>query len=406
MLQSPLSAQNSRSNPNAFLNNHIYNYTIIDDSLDIDPVSQLPTHDYKNNRELIWKFMHKNISKVAMANGFETAHPSAINMLTEIAGDYLSNLIKTLKLHHETNSLNRGTNVEMLQTTLLENGINRPDDLFSYVESEFGKKTKKLQDIKQKLESFLRALLRPTLQELSERNFEDESQSFFTGDFASELTGEDFFGFRELGLEKEFGVLSSSVPLQLLTTQFQTVDGETKVQAKKIQPEESDSIVYKKITKGMLDAGSFWNTLLPLLQKDYERSKAYIAKQSKSSANDKTSMTSTEDNSFALLEEDQFVSKKTATKARLPPTGKISTTYKKKPIASAFILPEEDLENDVKADPTTTVNAKVGAENDGDSSLFLRTPQPLDPLDMDDAFDDTNMGSNSSFSLSLPRLNQ
>lgn len=406
MLQSPLSAQNSRSNPNAFLNNHIYNYTIIDDSLDIDPVSQLPTHDYKNNRELIWKFMHKNISKVTMANGFETAHPSAINMLTEIAGDYLSNLIKTLKLHHETNSLNRGTNVDMLQTTLLENGINRPDDLFSYVESEFGKKTKKLQDIKQKLESFLRALLRPTLQELSERNFEDESQSFFTGDFASELTGEDFFGFRELGLEKEFGVLSSSVPLQLLTTQFQTVDGETKVQAKKIQPEESDSIVYKKITKGMLDAGSFWNTLLPLLQKDYERSKAYIAKQSKSSANDKASITSTEDHSFALLEEDQFVSKKTATKARLPPTGKISTTYKKKPIASAFILPEEDLENDVKADPTTIVNAKVGAENDGDSSLFLRTPQPLDPLDMDDAFDDTNMGSNSSFSLSLPRLNQ
>lgn len=143
------------------------------------------------------------------------------------------------------------------------------------------------------------------------------------------MTGEDFFGFRELGLEKEFGVLSSSVPLQLLTTQFQTVDGETKVQAKKIQPEESDSIVYKKITKGMLDAGSFWNTLLPLLQKDYERSKAYIAKQNKSSANDKASITSTEDHSFALLEEDQFVSKKTATKARLPPTGKISTTYKR-----------------------------------------------------------------------------
>ncbi|QHS71644.1 SAGA histone acetyltransferase complex subunit SPT7 [Saccharomyces paradoxus] len=406
MLQSPLSAQNSRNNPNAFLNSHIYNYTIIDDSLDIDPVSQLPTHDYKNNRELIWKFMHKNVSKVAMANGFETAHPSAINMLTEIAGDYLSNLIKTLKLHHETNSLNRGTNAEMLQTTLLENGINRPDDLYSYVESEFGKKTKKLQDIKQKLENFLRALLRPTLQELSERNFEDESQSFFTGDFASELTGEDFFGFRELGLEKEFGVLSSSVPLQLLTTQFQTVDGETKVQAKKIQPEESDSIVYKKITKGMLDVGSYLNTLLPLLRKDYERSKAYIAKQNKSSANDRTSTTSTEDSFFVLLEEDQFVSKKTATKARLPPTGKISTAYKKKPIASAFILPEEDLGNDEKADPATTVNSRVHTENDVGSSLFSGTPQPLDSLDMEDPFDDTNMGSNSSFSLSLPRLNQ
>ncbi|CAI4055380.1 hypothetical protein SKDZ_02G1850 [Saccharomyces kudriavzevii ZP591] len=406
MLQSPLSAQSSRSNPNSFLNNHIYTYTVIDDSLDIDPVSQLPTHDFKNNRELIWKFMHKNISKVAMANGFETAHSSAINMLTEVAGHYLSNLIKTLKLHHETNSLNRGTNVEMLQTTLLENGINRPDDLYSYVESEFGKKTKKLQDIKHKLEGFLRALLRPTLQELSERNFEDESQSFFTGDFASELTGEDFFGFKELGLEKEFGVLSSSVPLQLLTTQFQTVDGETKVQAKKIQPEESESIVYKKITKGLLDAGSFWSTLLPLLKKGYERSKAYIAKQNKSSAGDRILPISTEDSSFVLLEEDQFISKKSATKARLPPTGKISTAYKKKPIAGAFIVPEEDLQKDEKADSTVTVNSTVRTENDMGSSLFLGTPQPLDSLNMDDPFDDSNVGSNSSFSLSLPRLNQ
>ncbi|CAI4058690.1 hypothetical protein N7582_001170 [Saccharomyces uvarum] len=407
MLQSPLSAQSSRNNPNAFLNSHIYNYTVIDDSLDIDPVSQLPTHDYKNNKELIWKFMHKNISKVAMANGFETAHSSAINMLTEVAGDYLSNLIKTLKLHHETNSLNRGSNVEMLQTTLLENGINRPDDLYSYVESEFGKKTKKLQDIKHKLENFLRALLRPTLQELSERNFEDESQSFFTGDFASELTGEDFFGFKELGLEKEFGVLSSSVPLQLLTTQFQTVDGETKVQDKKIQPEESDSITYSKITKGLLDAGSFWNTLLPLLRKDYERSKAYIAKQSKSSAtSDRILPTSTEDSSFALLEEDQFISKKSASKARLPPTGKISTAYKKKPIASAFILPEEDPEKSEKGDSNTTIHSTVHTENEMGSSLFLETPQPLDSMNMDDPFTDSNVGSNSSFSLSLPRLNQ
>ena len=45
--------------------------------------------------------------------------------------------------------------------------------------------------------------------------FNDGSEQFVGGDFAEDL-GEDFFGFKELGLDKEFGLAGLSVPLHLL----------------------------------------------------------------------------------------------------------------------------------------------------------------------------------------------
>jgi hypothetical protein len=45
--------------------------------------------------------------------------------------------------------------------------------------------------------------------------FNDGSEQFVGGDFAEDI-GDDFFGFKELGLDKEFGLSSLSVPLHLL----------------------------------------------------------------------------------------------------------------------------------------------------------------------------------------------
>jgi len=45
--------------------------------------------------------------------------------------------------------------------------------------------------------------------------FNDGSDQFVGGDFAEDI-GDDFFGFKELGLDKEFGLSSLSVPLHLL----------------------------------------------------------------------------------------------------------------------------------------------------------------------------------------------
>jgi transcriptional activator SPT7 len=71
-------------------------------------------------------------------------------------------------------------------------------------------------------------LLRPALADAGPDGagaFDDGSEQFVGGDFAEEL-GEDFFGFKALGLDKEMGLEMLSVPLHLLQSrvrsQFQT----------------------------------------------------------------------------------------------------------------------------------------------------------------------------------------
>ncbi|SCU84587.1 LADA_0D02564g1_1 [Lachancea dasiensis] len=343
MLQNPQNpSQQGKGGPNnpnnQIWDSHKYKFTLIDESIDLDPVSRLATRNKKHDKHLAHRLMHKNISRIAMANGFESTQPMAINMLTEIAGEYLSNTIKTIKIHHESTSLNPKKPYEILQMSLFENGIKKPDDLFSYMEAEFVKKNNKLKDIKLKLNSFLKELLRPTLQDLSERNFEDESQSFMTGDFSSEITGEDFFGFKDLGLDREFGVLSNSVPMQLLTFQFQGKGAEDKIQDKKIQPEEFNDVSYADVTTSSIHENKFWNTLRPLLEKAYSRFKAHCAKNGKSKLTEDPSAKNLDYQ--VLAEDDDLPSKSKSGRPRLPPTGKISTNYRKKNISDAFFAPD------------------------------------------------------------------
>lgn len=401
MLQNPQNPTQQSKNAMANANNQIWNthrykYTDIDENLDIDPVSRLSTHNYKNDKQLIWRVMHKNVSKIAMSNGFESTQPTAINMLTEIAGDYLSNLIKTIKVHQESTSLNIQKPSDILRMSLQENGINKPDDLYTYIETEFIKKTNKLKDIKQKLNAFLKDLLRPTLQELSERNFDDESQSFMTGDFSTELTGEDFFGFKDLGLDKEFGVLSNSVPLQLLTFQFRGKGAETKVKDKKIQPEEFDNVTYKWVTREHIDQGMLWDTLKPLLNKAYNRTKTYYSKNGKNKASEIHAADALGgDLSQKLLEDDDIPAKsKSSGKPRLPPTGKINTNYKKKLLADAFFLPDTPDED------------REEKKLDTNQSKIVDNIAAADSKDFEDLFGTENTPPGSSFSLSLPRVDE
>ncbi|AMD18712.1 HBL190Cp [Eremothecium sinecaudum] len=397
MLQKPNQAKSS-------LLHQRLKHTSIKNDIDLDPVSQLETHDYRNNRQLIWKIMHKNVSKISMSHGFESTEPSAISALTEIAGDYLSNLVKSLKIHRETNSLNRRDPKQMLCMTLLENGINKPDDLFTYIENEFTKKAKKLNDIKTKLNGFLRDLLRPTLQDLSERNFDDESQSFMTGDFSSEITGEDFFGFRELGLEKEFGVLTSSVPLQLLTLQFRSKDAEGKEKDKKIQQDEFENVVYHKVTKESLDSGRYLKLLSPLLFKAYDRCNLYHLKMAKSKNADQVP-DNHDSPSFPILEDHELPKSKGAARARLPPTGKIGSNYKKKPIGEAYFLPEEPSESPEQTKKTQNANTTGTNPQDSDPLIDKLFGSPSAEVnDVENGFGLNSASPSGSFSLSLPRV--
>src|SRR5436305_5454889 len=76
-----------------------------------------------------------------------------------------------------------------------------------------------------RMRGHLADLLRPALTDGSgdgSAAFNDGSEQFVGGDFAEDID-EDFFGFKDLGLDKEFGLASLSVPLHLLQNRLSTV---------------------------------------------------------------------------------------------------------------------------------------------------------------------------------------
>ena len=55
--------------------------------------------------------------------------------------------------------------------------------------------------------------------------FHDGSEQFVGGDFAVDID-EDFFGFRELGLDREFGMASLNVPFHLLQNRIHSAQNQ------------------------------------------------------------------------------------------------------------------------------------------------------------------------------------
>ncbi|KAL6449704.1 spt7 Transcriptional activator spt7 [Candida maltosa Xu316] len=302
--------------------------------VDVDSASKLPNHD-SNNKDVQFAVLRRNIAKVAMQTGFETTEPAAINTLTQVAEKYLGNLIKSMKLHTETSSQNRLSTREILLLSLLENGVDRPDDLYTFIQERVIKQQEKLKDLRIKLSNFLKDLLRPGLENFNEKSFDDNSEQFMTGDFSNGL-GDDFFGFKELGLDKEFKMLTSSIPIYLLHSrlhnQYVTSGGVSQQNKyEDLQEYEPGKIHGNEVDKQI-------GLLVPFYKKLYERSQTHYVKSQKKKGED---MELPPDNIFILIEDEELPQKQRNVRPKLPPTGKISS-IKKKIIASSFFLPEEE----------------------------------------------------------------
>ena len=99
------------------------------------------------------------------------------------------------------------------------------DALENYVKDDMDRVTGKLGMMHERMKAHLADLLRPALTDAGpdgSNAFNDGSEQFIGGDFAEDLD-EDFFGFKELGLDKEFGYASLSVPLHLLQKSMHNV---------------------------------------------------------------------------------------------------------------------------------------------------------------------------------------
>ncbi|KAI5963986.1 SPT7 [Candida margitis] len=302
--------------------------------VDCDAASKLPNHD-PNTHDVQYAVLRRNIAKIAMQTGFETTEGAAISTLTQIAEMYIGNIAKSLKMHSETNSRNRLTPTEILLLSLLENGVDKPDDLYTFIQEKIIKQRKKLTELRQGLSNFLKDLLRPGLENFNEKSFADNSEQFITGDFSNDL-GDDFFGFKELGLDREYNMLTSSIPIYLLHSRLHNQFSGSGASTKRNKYEDLQE--YEPAKLYAVDVNEQIRLLVPFYQKLTERSKQQYVKAQKKKGE---SLDLPDDSQFMLIEDDELPQKQRNIRPKLPPTGKI-TTIKKKIIANSFFLPEDD----------------------------------------------------------------
>lgn len=178
--------------------------------------------------------MQRSVGKIFYHAGFEEFQPSALEAITDIAGQFFQKLVQSLGIYRETpkmksdtpvpvengamtNWIPRFTQEEAALHALHANGVDL-ESLDTYVKDDVERLGTKLSGMHDRMRAHYADLLRPALDSTAGADgagaFNDGSEQFVGGDFAEDI-GEDFFGFRELGLDKEFGV-SFSVPLHLL----------------------------------------------------------------------------------------------------------------------------------------------------------------------------------------------
>ncbi|QPC79630.1 hypothetical protein HYE68_010382 [Fusarium pseudograminearum] len=181
--------------------------------------------------------LKRSIAKVLYHTGFEELQPSAMDAFTGIAADYFQKLVRTFNVYNESEKKAAPANAEgsrfqprftpeeVILHTLDENGTDI-SSLELYAKDDIDRLGAKLDGLHERMKLHLTDLLRPALSQDAGVDgvgaFKDGSEQFVSGDFAEDL-GEDFFGFRALGLDKEMGLDMISVPLHLLQTRVRNI---------------------------------------------------------------------------------------------------------------------------------------------------------------------------------------
>lgn len=187
--------------------------------------------------------LQRSVAKIFYHTGFEEYQPSAIEVVTDIASDFFQKIGATIKSYMEAPKIPAVesqdaasatewkpayTEPEIVLHTLSAFGMN-VDELESYIKDDVDRLGTKLTTAHERLKSLLTDLLRPALADGGEdgsRAFADGSEQFVGGDFAEDID-EDFFGFKELGLDREFGLATLSVPLHLLQNRMFKAQSQT-----------------------------------------------------------------------------------------------------------------------------------------------------------------------------------
>ncbi|KAI8376113.1 uncharacterized protein BYT42DRAFT_614896 [Radiomyces spectabilis] len=202
--------------------------TITESSLDteigtpIPSISLLPVHRHTSlpplliHQEISHQLIQRPLVKLLAHAGFEGAHTGALNVLTEIFVDYLFNIGKTIRNYWD--DYGREMNgEEIILHTLYENGICALSDLESYITDDIERYSHRLDDVQRRLDTSYQDLLSggpPADKPLEDDEALLQEDMLMRGAFGDEI-GEDFFGFKELGLDKEYDLQTFIVPARL-----------------------------------------------------------------------------------------------------------------------------------------------------------------------------------------------
>lgn len=306
--------------------------------------------------------LQRTIAKVFYHAGFEEYQPSALDAATDIVTDYIHRLTTTLVSYHEHQKVNpavpescidptatttakpvdspvpivnewqpRFTPGEAVLHTLQRNGHDL-ESLTSYIEDDVPRLGQKLAAHHEAARQYYTDLLRPVMDPTTVTKdggasaFDDGNETqFVAGDFAEDID-EDFFGFKELGLDKEFGIGNFSVPLHLLQSRFnntqQAVAGAGTGANTETLFEEPPrwSPVTEESIQGEIG-----------LVQDFFREKLGKA------------------NGATLVEDEDLPAKQRFPKPRLPPTGKISSP-RKRPIREQQMMARKKRRLEIEAE--------------------------------------------------------
>ncbi|KAI8980411.1 hypothetical protein BDB01DRAFT_796328 [Pilobolus umbonatus] len=160
------------------------------------------------------QMLQRILSKLLTHAGFEGAKMNALNILTDITTEYITNIGKTMRSYWDDYE-NKMTGDEMVVHSLYENGIMNLNELDNYVHDDIERGVGRLDDIHRRLQTTYHDLLTGVGESGPEEEviLEDE-ESYITGVFGEEL-GEDYLGFKALGLDKEYNINSFHIPNRL-----------------------------------------------------------------------------------------------------------------------------------------------------------------------------------------------
>ncbi|OXG85835.1 transcriptional activator SPT7 [Cryptococcus neoformans Gb118] len=158
------------------------------------------------------KVMKKCSAGMLAHAGFEGANETALDLFTRVAVDHLDGLGKTFRLLLDGFS-HKMTPEEIILHALHENGQVEPRDLEAHLKDDIEREDFKIAEMQRKMrQTFNEVATAPVIQD--DMMFADDGEMLLDGNFADEL-GEDFLGLRELGIDREYGLASLTVPQSL-----------------------------------------------------------------------------------------------------------------------------------------------------------------------------------------------